>query len=338
MAQRWYRIRVSRVGCEQQNGLIGYGWKMQVWHKPGTTWNYVGSAGSWCLPRSADTISAAYAFIEIIEDHPCNTDFNYADMRNFLYKDASGKWKYIDEADARYGGTADADAQCKDTTWRRVSDSPGWMRNVRDQTRGKYGGLTIPADTGVVGAWDWWPSLADVSRGSSYFPYVGTIKEDGVVSGCAWNKFCPDGPLTRGQMAKVIIKGLGEATGTYQGYFDDVPVSNVFWLYIEAIKELGITVGCNPPANTLYCPDKKVTRAQLATFLARALDIDHLTASEDHFTDDNNSVHHNNINLMRDRRIIAGCGGTLFCPNAAVKRKDMARWVVRAFNLWQGKP
>lgn len=116
------------------------------------------------------------------------TGFQY-DVRNFRYKDASGKWKHIDEADARYGGAADADAQCKDTNWRRVSDSPGWMRNVRDQTRGKFGGLTIPGDTGVTGAWDWWPSLTDVSRASSYFPYVGTIKEDGVVSGCAWNKF-----------------------------------------------------------------------------------------------------------------------------------------------------
>ena len=131
---------------------------------------------------------------------------------------------------------------------------------------------------------------------------------------------------------------MGEATGTYQGYFDDVPASNIFWPYIEAIKELGITVGCNPPANTLYCPDTKVKHAQLATFLARAMVIDHLTASEDHFSDDNGIVHENNINLLKDRGIIKGCGGTDLCPWAAVKRKDMARWVVRAFNLWQGAP
>ncbi|MFZ0626744.1 MAG: hypothetical protein WAN34_09640, partial [Acidimicrobiia bacterium] len=33
----------------------------------------------------------------------------------------------------------------------------------------------------------------------------------------------------------------------------------------------GVTVGCNPPANTHFCPDQKVTRDQMATFLTRAL-------------------------------------------------------------------
>ncbi|MGC2241293.1 MAG: hypothetical protein WA726_10680 [Acidimicrobiia bacterium] len=32
-----------------------------------------------------------------------------------------------------------------------------------------------------------------------------------------------------------------------------------------------MTVGCNPPANTHFCPDQKVTRDQMATFLTRAL-------------------------------------------------------------------
>ena len=39
---------------------------------------------------------------------------------------------------------------------------------------------------------------------------------------------------------------------------------------IEAIALDGITRGCNPPANTLYCPDEGVTRAQMAAFLVRA--------------------------------------------------------------------
>ncbi len=337
---RWYKIRVSRVGCEQENGTPGYGWNMEAWQWQNAAWDYIGSAGTWCLPRSASTISRAYAFIEIIEDNPCPTDFNYADMRNFRYKDASGYWKFVDEADAYYGGTGDNDQKCTDTNWRRVSDNPTWMRNIRDQPRGTSGGLTIPGGsaTGVVGAWDWWPTLTDVSRYSTYFPYIGTLHEDGVVNGCASDRFCPNEYLTRAQMAKVIVRGLGEATGSYQGYFVDVPITNIFWREIEALKELGITKGCNPPANDRYCPNDNVTRAQLATFLARALDIEGDPAKADHFSDDGNSVHHNNINLLRDRGIITGCGGTNFCPNTGVLRKDMARWVVRAFDLWQGAP
>jgi len=42
---------------------------------------------------------------------------------------------------------------------------------------------------------------------------------------------------------------------------------------IEAIAAEGITKGCNPPVNDLYCPDSTVTRGQMAAFLTRALDL-----------------------------------------------------------------
>ena len=154
VANRWYRIRVSRFTCELENSAFGKLWRMQAWHRSGTTWEYLGNAGIWCLPSYASTITGAYAFIEIIENEPCETDFNFADMRNFRYRDASGKWKFIDEADAEYGGANEA--QCTDTNWRRLSDNSGWMRNIREQIRGKYGGLKLPPgdDYGEVGAWD----------------------------------------------------------------------------------------------------------------------------------------------------------------------------------------
>jgi hypothetical protein len=34
----------------------------------------------------------------------------------------------------------------------------------------------------------------------------------------------------------------------------------------------GVSLGCNPPTNDLYCPDAKVTRAQLSAFLKRIAD------------------------------------------------------------------
>ncbi len=33
-----------------------------------------------------------------------------------------------------------------------------------------------------------------------------------------------------------------------------------------------VTLGCNPPANDEFCPDSKVTRAQLAAFLKRIVE------------------------------------------------------------------
>jgi len=52
--------------------------------------------------------------------------------------------------------------------------------------------------------------------------------------------------------------------------FNDVPVSDAAFPFIEALAASGITVGCNvsPP---LYCPDNPVTRRQMAVFLSKAL-------------------------------------------------------------------
>lgn len=51
--------------------------------------------------------------------------------------------------------------------------------------------------------------------------------------------------------------------------FTDVPDSNVFHNAIAWMKDKNITVGCNPPANTKYCPSDNVTRGQMAAFMKR---------------------------------------------------------------------
>jgi hypothetical protein len=53
--------------------------------------------------------------------------------------------------------------------------------------------------------------------------------------------------------------------------FSDVLTTNPAHGDINAIATAGITAGCNPPTNTLYCPADAVTRQQMASFLHRAL-------------------------------------------------------------------
>ncbi len=52
--------------------------------------------------------------------------------------------------------------------------------------------------------------------------------------------------------------------------FADVPANHVFFGFIQAIAQAGITGGCatNPP---LYCPDDGVRRDQMAVFLLRGI-------------------------------------------------------------------
>ncbi len=56
--------------------------------------------------------------------------------------------------------------------------------------------------------------------------------------------------------------------------FDDVPDSNQFHESIAWMQENGITIGCNPPANTQYCPEDNVSRQQMAAFMRRLAQTD----------------------------------------------------------------
>lgn len=60
------------------------------------------------------------------------------------------------------------------------------------------------------------------------------------------------------------------ATGA--GSFDDVPDGHTFKADIEWLASVGVTKGCNPPDNTLFCPDDPVTRGQMAAFIHRLAD------------------------------------------------------------------
>ena len=97
---------------------------------------------------------------------------------------------------------------------------------------------------------------------------------------------------------------------------------NIHEGFIEAVATERITLGCNPPANTNYCPDDGVSRQQMATFLVRALDLP--ATSTDYFTDDTGSVHEANINALRESGITAGCNPPAndnYCPNETVTRE-----------------
>jgi len=118
-------------------------------------------------------------------------------------------------------------------------------------------------------------------------------------------------------------------------YFDDVPEPHVFfddvlWLAVE-----GITKGCNPPDNTLFCPDAYVTRGQMAAFLVRARGYE-AGGGDDLYVDDNGSVFELDIDRLGTVGVTRGCNPPIndrFCPNSYVTRGQMAAFLARAFGL-----
>ncbi len=116
--------------------------------------------------------------------------------------------------------------------------------------------------------------FADVDSGYWWAPYTQRLREIGVTSGCALGplRYCPDDPVSRGQMAAFLTRAfeLEEPDDPVDGGFADV-AGSVFETRIEALAASGITQGCRAEPR-LFCPDEPVTRAQMATFLVRALE------------------------------------------------------------------
>jgi hypothetical protein len=100
---------------------------------------------------------------------------------------------------------------------------------------------------------------------------IEAIRAEGITNGCAPARYCPDEPVTRGQMAAFLNRALHlPAAETPSGFTD---TAGTFADDIERLRHAGITVGC---ASTLYCTNRAVTRAEMATFLMRALDLEEI--------------------------------------------------------------
>jgi S-layer homology domain len=114
--------------------------------------------------------------------------------------------------------------------------------------------------------------------------------------------------------------------------FTDVPTTHTFYNDIEYLADEAITKGCNPPTNTMYCPNNFVTRGQMAAFLVRALNLP--AATQDWFDDDDGTTFENDINRLAEAGITKGCNpptNDRYCPDNRVTRGQMAAFLVRAF-------
>jgi len=107
-------------------------------------------------------------------------------------------------------------------------------------------------------------SFADVPVGNPFCGFIERLADDGITGGCGGLNFCPDAPVTRGQMAVFIEAALGNPANTCAGSFADVPVGNPFCGFVERLADDGVTGGCDA---LNFCPDAPVTRAQMSVFL-----------------------------------------------------------------------
>lgn len=150
------------------------------------------------------------------------------------------------------------------------------------------------------------------------------IANEKITYGCTDTKYCPKGFVLRDQMATFLRRAMS-LSGASKNYFSDT-WGNKHQDSINRAAEVGLTYGCS---GTRYCPSGTVTRAQMASFLARALNLPR--ASRDYFWDDNGNRHEDAINSVAAAGITVGCASGRYCPSGLVTREQMAAFLRRSF-------
>jgi hypothetical protein len=119
----------------------------------------------------------------------------------------------------------------------------------------------------------------DVPPANPFHPFIEQIALRQIMPGCGSTplRYCPSKLVSREEVAAFLSEVL-HASGNWPSEqpgsqrYQDVPPSNPLYAQIDEMAARQIIPGCsaNPP---LYCGKEAVTRAQVATFLIRALDM-----------------------------------------------------------------
>jgi hypothetical protein len=224
-----------------------------------------------------------------------------------------------------------------------TSGTPGMGNGALQYTVDANPGPTIRSDTITIAGQTYTVyqgiNFLDVPSNDLFYTDIGKLAARGVTLGCGSGNYCPTDSVLREQMAAFILRAKGEfnpPTPATQR-FTDVPPANVFYNFIDRLAVLGITVGCNPPSNTMYCPGSAVTREQMSAFLLRGLgEFNPPTPASQRFNDvPPANVFYNFIDRMAVLNITLGCtpDHLLYCPSDPVTRAQMAAFLVRAFDL-----
>jgi len=155
---------------------------------------------------------------------------------------------------------------------------------------------------------------------------IDTLFGEGITVGCTTEplRFCPEGALTRAEMATFLVRAVRGTVGSPGGYFADAPAGSWYVPFVEALYDLGITEGCGTEPLT-FCPDEQVSRAHITTFLVRAMGESPLDTYHGYFTDVPQGAWYTPfVERLFELGIVGGSDDGAFGPNEIITRAEMA--------------
>lgn len=172
------------------------------------------------------------------------------------------------------------------------------------------------------------------AAGSIHGWNLSRLASDGVLEDteCGLDLICPSLMIERWVIAIWLVRVLdgGDPEPLGSNRFEDVHPGMQWAAHAERLAELGVVSGCSlEPAR--FCPRAPVTRAQMATLLARAFNLESDTSAG--FVDvDPQSAHAASIDAVAAAGIVGACGAgpDQYCPDDFVTRGQAATFIATA--------
>ena len=190
--------------------------------------------------------------------------------------------------------------------------------------------------------------FSDISN-NSHKHAIELLKTMEISNGCGRGvRYCPGSNATRAQMAMFLVRALGFSpvpkSDSRKATFEDVPRGHWAWGYVEKLADLKITKGCSQGS---FCANGRVTRAQMAAFLVRALGETKLSTKTKTYEDVSTTYWAHGyierlVGLGISMRAKNYCptirGGPGYCPNRFLRRDVLAGWLAKALLTLQDGP
>jgi serine protease AprX len=183
---------------------------------------------------------------------------------------------------------------------------------------------------------------ADLVSANPHFVNILCMTDYGIARGYPDGTYRPPIDVTRDQMATFIAnlieleRDLPEA----RSQFGDVGTESPHWESIHKLARAGVVEG---RSQEVYAPRASVTRDQMASFIARAVDyIDNgavdgsappAASSTGLFSDvPADSTHRDAIEMLSEQGVTVGYGDGTYGPRDHTRRDQMASFIMRAYD------
>jgi len=245
-------------------------------------------------------------------------------ISNGMYRLHPSEWNIGQAA-----GAAAALAIEKGVSVRQVRQDAALLRKLQHRLISQRGGPIF-----------WWE---DVDRSSYMWTAAQMMGASGVMLGWDHMSFYPDQEVTRAQAAALIVREFGIPVVTdCHPSFTDVPCSNPYYGYVQALADRGVTAGVG---GGLYSPDPVISRAQFATFMVRAAcdpkwdeaQCPLTKPASASFSDvPASSIYYGYVETAKARGWFAGDGTGLFKPDDPLPRGQAAVALFNHMKGWAG--